>query len=329
MILQILSLFSSEKKSKLFFQRLRWQGNRSCPHCGNQNLWRSPHSRFRCKSCRYPFEEFTGTYLGRFRIPLNIVSHLIYLFALGVPAYRVSKYVSCDTTTVEKVFRTLREAIYDLSFEDFISRRIRGELECPDLLELKAKELENLYRGGKLGIDDTMFVAGPRGKRAWGAYGKNIVFGIYHKDGKVVVFPVPDRNKEILFPLILNHNQSGEVYYANKNQGYMSLVFEGKHYGTRNLGGSNEGSKNKDGKDFWSYTKSWLSVYHGIPRKYFHLYLKEIEFRFNYREEDLFILFAQLITKLVPKRGVLPHRINMTDKTKSADLRLSYGEPKE
>ncbi len=54
---------------------------------------------------------------------------------------------------------------------------------------------------------------------------------------------------------------------------------------------------------FWSYAKTWLYHYRGIPRNYFHLYLKEIEFRFNNRDKDLFDEVVNLLLggKLVPR----------------------------
>ncbi len=50
---------------------------------------------------------------------------------------------------------------------------------------------------------------------------------------------------------------------------------------------------------FWSYAKTWLYHYRGVPRKYFHLYLKEIEFRFNNRNENLFDILAKMLVDLV------------------------------
>ena len=41
--------------------------------------------------------------------------------------------------------------------------------------------------------------------------------------------------------------------------------------------------------------KHWLYPYRGVPRKYFHLYLGEICFRFNHRKEDLKPLLQKLI----------------------------------
>ncbi|MGA9840752.1 MAG: transposase, partial [Nitrososphaeraceae archaeon] len=51
---------------------------------------------------------------------------------------------------------------------------------------------------------------------------------------------------------------------------------------------------------FWSYAKTWLYHYRGVPKQYFYLYLKEIEFRFNHRNEDIFRLLAKIMVRTVP-----------------------------
>ena len=51
---------------------------------------------------------------------------------------------------------------------------------------------------------------------------------------------------------------------------------------------------------FWSYAKTWLYHYRGVPKQYFHLYLKEIEFRFNNRENDVFYELSKLLVKSAP-----------------------------
>jgi transposase len=48
---------------------------------------------------------------------------------------------------------------------------------------------------------------------------------------------------------------------------------------------------------FWSYAKHWLYHYRGVPEKFFHLYLGEISFRFNHRNEDLFPLALKLLRR--------------------------------
>jgi transposase len=39
-------------------------------------------------------------------------------------------------------------------------------------------------------------------------------------------------------------------------------------------------------ENFWGFAKTKLRRYYGIDRRHFHLFLKEMEFRFNDRHED-------------------------------------------
>ena len=93
------------------------------------------------------FGDFTGTYLAKIRIPLNTTVHLLYLFSLGVPAYRIRFYVDVNIKTIEHTFRIIREAIYDSSVPDMIF-------------------------SGKLELDEVMFGGHRKGKRGWGAEGR-------------------------------------------------------------------------------------------------------------------------------------------------------------
>ena len=53
---------------------------------------------------------------------------------------------------------------------------------------------------------------------------------------------------------------------------------------------------------FWTFAKERLIQFHGVSPEKFPLYLKEMEFRYNHRKEDLFNLLAQNITNPVPNR---------------------------
>lgn len=53
---------------------------------------------------------------------------------------------------------------------------------------------------------------------------------------------------------------------------------------------------------FWSYAKERLIKFHGVSKEKFPLYLKEMEFRYNHRKENLFDLFLQSICNLVQNR---------------------------
>jgi len=48
---------------------------------------------------------------------------------------------------------------------------------------------------------------------SWGASGKNIVFGIYQRNGKVLTFPFLIPCRETIIPLIDRYTQTGSLYY--------------------------------------------------------------------------------------------------------------------
>jgi transposase len=252
---------------------MRWQGRRTCPRCQHRRIHRI-ENRYRCKRCRYKFDDFTGTYLAKIRIAPNITSHMLYLFSLGVPAYRTRFHAGINLATVQHAFRVFRESIYDSSIVD-------------------------LKLSGKLEMDEALFGGHRKGKRGWGAEGKTLVFGIYKRNGRVMTFPVPDRKYDTLMLLIKKHTKKGSLYYTDDYTAYASLDMRGKHkvvsHGMEEYVRDDAHINGIEG--FWSYAKMWLYHYRGVPRQYFQLYLKEIEFRFNNREEDLFPLLAELLVK--------------------------------
>ena len=172
---RLFSLYNSVTKSKAYFCHIPWQGRRHCPRCNYRKIYRLKDERFRCSRCLFTFRDFTGTYLERVKIPFNLIIYLINLFVLGVPAFRIVKELDINKKTIERFFRLIREAIYNHS-----------------LIELK-------QLSGELEMDETMFGGRRAGKRGWGAEGKQIVFGIYQRNGKIIVFPVSSRNEDTFF----------------------------------------------------------------------------------------------------------------------------------
>jgi len=55
---------------------------------------------------------------------------------------------------------------------------------------------------GEIGMDENMFGGRQPGKRGWGVSGKNSVFGIYQRNGKVLTFPILSRDKDTTMSLI-------------------------------------------------------------------------------------------------------------------------------
>ena len=122
-----MELSGSVTKSGMYFRHSRWKGRRRCPRCGHRLLYHLKDNRFGCRRCNYKFGEFTGTYIGEFNFSLDnsILVHLTYLFALGVPAYRIRFYVPLSLTTIEKTFRVFRQSIYNESLLTTEIKRVK------------------------------------------------------------------------------------------------------------------------------------------------------------------------------------------------------------
>lgn len=149
---------------------------------------------------------------------------------------------------------------------------------------------------GDLELDETMFGGRRKGKRGWGASGKVIVFGILQRNGQVRVAPIPRRNREEVMYLVRTHTEPGSLYFADDWQAYASLALRGNHVVVRKSGGVPMGRDHINGiEGFWSYAKHWLYPLRGVPKKFLHIFLGEISYRFNHREVKLYPLVLNML----------------------------------
>jgi len=127
--------------------------------------------------------------------------------------------------------------------------------------------------------------AGRGKKRGRGAGGKTIVFGILERVGRVSVSIVQDVSAEGLMTETVKRVRRGSIVYTDKWRGYDSLMFCGyKHLNIDHRHKFKQGMVYINGiEGFWSFAKERLIKPHGISRKKFLYYIKEIESRYNNR----------------------------------------------
>ena len=86
------------------------------------------------------------------------------------------------------------------------------------------------------------------------------------------------------------------MFYTDGFKSYASLHQYGKHNIIKHS--EDEFAKGRihiNGiEGFWSYAKERFHKYHGINRKNYPLYLKEMEFRFNHRNKNVFKLLIDM-----------------------------------
>lgn len=91
-----------------------------------------------------------------------------------------------------------------------------------------------------------------------------------------------------MVPLMIDYTKPGSLYYTDDWHAYTFLDIRGRHVVISKEKGKPKGRDHINGiEGFWSYAKHWLYQYRGVPSHHFHLYLKEIEWRFNHRNENL------------------------------------------
>jgi transposase len=157
---------------------------------------------------------------------------------------------------------------------------------------------------GEIEADETYFGGKRKGKRGRGAKGKVPVFGIIERGGKVRVDVVRDVSAETLLRLAVKRVRRGSVVYTDKFKSYDALMFCGyRHLKIDHSVRFVQGKVYINTLEgFWAFAKERLIKFHGVSKKYFPLYLKEMEFRYNHRNEDIFEFLAQYLCDLVPDR---------------------------
>jgi len=207
-------------------------------------------------------------YANRSRISEKKFREIVKYFSMDLEATKIAELSGVSRQTINKYLNAMRERIADFCAKE---SPFSGEIE----------------------VDESYFGARRvRGKRGRGAAGKTIVFGLLKRAGKVYTEIVPDCSRDTLQSIIRGKIDAESVIHSDGWRGYNGLVDLGykKHFRVNH--GKNEfvrGKSHINGiESFWGTAKTRLSKRRGIKKEVFLLHLKESEFRFNYRNENLY-----------------------------------------
>ena len=214
-------------------------------------------------------------YANRSKISEAKFRELVRLFALNLEATQIAKLTRLNRNTVNRFLRAIRERLAEFC-----------ELQSPF--------------SGEIEVDESFFGARRiKGKRGRGAYGKTIVFGVFKRNGKVYTEIVPDCSKATLQAIIRGKVEPESIIYSDGWRGYNGLVDVGYGKHLRVDHGRNEFAKGKahiNGiEGFWGFAKSRLTRFRGMNKETFFLHLKECEFRFNHREQNLYKMILKIV----------------------------------
>ena len=211
----------------------------------------------------------------RARISRKKIRQVLRLFALDLTASQITILTGLNRNTINRYLTLIRRSI---------------ALHCDSKSPFTGVvELDESYFGAKR----------VRGKRGRGAYGKTIVFGIYKRNGSVYTEIVPNCSRQILYAIVKGKVLPASTIHTDRFRTYDGIVDLGyqKHYrvnhsadefaiGTNHINGI---------EGFWAFAKVRLVKFRGMRKSTFYLHLKECEFRFNYRNENLYPILLKII----------------------------------
>jgi transposase len=258
-----------------------WKNHqRFCPKCRSRKLYALQGGRRRCARCAYTFHDFSQRFLNNGNLSCQQWLRLIKLFELEVPTGRMADQLGVTYNTAYKAVTTLRMAILAHSLD---ARLIIRSIEGLDF-----------SKSGKFHLDMSSK-----------AGGRMPVFGIVERGPHVFADLIPELDGDSIIHFKMNFHLKtaslGKIIYTDRFKQYAALLVGGSNLSAAyNIRHADKGLFIDSSKGFWSFSKDWFRRLKGISPRNFPLYIKELEFRYNHKSEDIFPILAEYLCAMVP-----------------------------
>jgi transposase-like protein len=298
--------FADFEHCRQFMVELRWpDGKVACPYCGAEKLTWLPKARvWKCYSGheRPTFSLKTGTIFEDSPIPLEkwlCAAWMLIGCKNGISSYEIHRGLGVTQKTAWFMLHRIRLAMQDKGFN-----KLAGEIEVDEtFIGGKARNMHKGQRAEKI--------------QGRGPEGKQVVFGMVERGGKVIVDHVETRRKKELQSAIREHVEAGAAIFSDELLSYDGLSEDYKHAVINHAVEYVNGNVHTNTmENFWSLLKRGL---HGtyISVEPFHLfrYLDEQAFRYNNRKATDAERFAAVMKQVVGRRVTYKE---LTGKTQEA-----------
>lgn len=276
-------IYNDEEAARKHFERVRWPSGRVCPHCGsvdNSTELQGKSTRpgvYKCRDCEKPFTATVGTLFERSHIPLHkwlLAVHLLTSSKKGMSAHQLWRMLGFGSyRTAWFMAHRIRESFRDLFPEE------SGPLGGSG----KIVEADETYIGGK----ERNKHVGKRNARNIGGQGKQIVFGLVERGGKVRSQVVPQVSAATLRPVLVAQVDRKSALMTDEAGQYRIVGPEFARHGHVNHGADEyvRGDAHTNTiEGYFSILKRGLTgVYHHVGQQHLKRYLAEFDFRYNER----------------------------------------------
>lgn len=276
-------IFTSERAAREHINAICWQGRLPyCPRCREEKVYTLSNDRFRCSRCKYTFRDLSLRWINNGGLSSLNWLKLVHGFALEKTTHQLAEDLGLSYNATYKAVTALRFALM---------------CQAPDAKQLLGPEtgLGQYLNGQKL-------TGSPGGEK-----NRNIpVFGILERNGWVFIDLVPGIQAETIFHFNVNFHlkvvRMGNIIYTDKYKSYDALILCGDDslpYDYIRLR-KNQAYIDSTLTGFWPFARDRFKQYKGVSTSRFPLYLKELEFRYNHKNQDIFHLLLNALCSFVP-----------------------------
>ena len=199
---------------------------------------------------------------------------ILQLFCADLTSTQIAEVAKINRNTVNRILQLLRKRIVELA------------------------EKESCFEASEIEVDASYF----GGLQVRGASGKMKVFGMKKRCDKIYTQIIKNCSAAELVSIIKRLAPDDSTICGDEWKSYDGLVNADykKHYRVTHCQDVfANGRAHVNGiENFWGIVKNRLAQMRGITRKNFNLHLKETEWRFNHRNENIYKVLLSNLRRL-------------------------------
>jgi transposase-like protein len=270
--------FHNEDAAYEWVEARVWANGRVCPHCGtvdNSGKLQGKSTRvgtYKCYSCRKPFTVKVGTIFEASHVKMTLWLQAIYLIVSskkGISSNQLHRTLGVTLKTAWFMSHRIREAMKE------------GKLVSPMGGAGKTVEADETYIGGKE-RNKHKSKRSPLG----GAAGKETVFSLVERDGKVRSFHVKSVKSDNLRAVLRMHLHPETALMTDSAGQYRHMHKDFKHEVVNHEAGEYVRGEiyTNTIEGYFSIMKRGVNgVFHHVSEQHLARYLAEFDFRYNNR----------------------------------------------